>query len=270
MRQHSLDALELLTRRRYGRRNFLTTFMGGNEQNRRVELADLAKAGKLVIHTPNGNGDITRSYPKYFFRIFEKAQKHPRKAETFWHQVLTDDLLISIETACKKHGLRFTDRDEILKGRPFELPCTITREINGKPHSSTRAVTPDGLFSINNTHFVLEADTGSEPIERVNLEQTSYLRKFLQYRDVLKNKTYEKSWGIPNLMVLNVTTKANRKDNLIKYMREELNMTSRSMLFASYPSLASTIKAPQPILSLLDDPFARAGHDPFIIRKEVI
>jgi hypothetical protein len=44
---------------------------------------------------------------------------------------------------------------------------------------------------VGDTYYAIEADRGTEPIERSNLNQTSYLRKFLQYAHVLKGGTYK-------------------------------------------------------------------------------
>jgi hypothetical protein len=269
MKLRSLEALEVMSRRRYARRNFLTTYLGGNEQNRRVEVATLHKQGHLVLHPPNAHGSIERSYPHYFFRIYEKPHRNEHKALQFWHQVLVDDILISIETACKRAALTFRDRDDVLAGRALKLPCSIEHTIDGELHKSSKTIEPDAIFSINDTYFVLEADRGTEPVLRNNLNETSYLKKLLQYRDVLKNQTYKKVWNIPNMIVLNITTKAERVQSLTDLM-VKLNITSKSLTFAGYPSLASSVKAPQPILSILTDPFLRVGHDPFIIGKEVI
>lgn len=255
MKKRSLAVLELLDRRRYGATNFLATFMGGSYQTARKEVGALAREGLLTLHSPRGGGDITRSYPDRFFRIYEKKGAHRYRADSFWHQFLTDAILISIETACKNFGLTFSDREHILGDKPLALPA-LDREIE-----------PDALFAINGFYFALEADTGTEPLTRDTLKKQSIKKKLLQYRDVFKNRTYE-TWGVDNLKVLFVTTKRDRAQNMVALMNE-LKLTSQNILFASYPGLSSTDKAPQPILSILEDPMLRAGYPPYIIGMEV-
>jgi hypothetical protein len=62
MKRHAIEALEVLNRRRYARRNFLTALLGGSEQNRRKEIGALCEAGYLTKHAPNGAGAIERAY----------------------------------------------------------------------------------------------------------------------------------------------------------------------------------------------------------------
>ena len=124
------------------------------------------------------------------------------------------------------------------------------------------------MFAIGDTYFALEADRGTEPIERSNLNQTSYLRKFLQYAHVLKGGTYKTEWGISKLMVLHLSTRQERTEALMAFMTA-LGAKSQSQCFKSVPSLASTAKAPMPLISLLTDPYDRVGHPPHNIGEEV-
>jgi len=77
------------------------------------KIGVLCEEGYLTRHSPNGAGAIERAYPHYFFRIYEKTPKadklllgnsiEPIKqtiSRQFWHQVLMDDILLSIEAAC--------------------------------------------------------------------------------------------------------------------------------------------------------------------------
>jgi hypothetical protein len=283
MKKHPIAALEVLNRRRLARRNFLTDYLGGNEQNRRKEISDLASMEYLTCYPPDGNGTLERSYPRQFFRIYGKGLKadralkaagiepikHPDIGEQFWHQMLIDDIVMSFEIACRQQGLSFRDQHEILDDLPLELPCHIsyTFPSSGKAHSSDKALAPDALFAIGDTYFAVEADRGTEPIERSNLNQTSYLRKFLQYADVLKSGRYKTAWQIPNLMVLHISTREVRTKALMDFMNG-LGAKSQSQCFKSAPSFSSTSKSPRPLTTLLTDPYHRVGHPPFIIGEK--
>jgi len=284
MKKHAVAAIELLNRRRLVRSNFLTAYLGGSVQNRRKEVGDLASTEYLTPYPHHGAGTPERSYPRQFFRIYGKGLradralkasgiepiKHPDIGEQFWHQMLIDDILMSIEIACKQHGFQFKDQYEILGSKPLELPCHVsfTFPSTGLTHMSDKALCPDALFAIGGTYVALEADRGTEPIERSNLNQTSYLRKFLQYAHALKGGTYKTEWAIPNLMVLHLSTRQERTEALIAFM-EALGAKSQSQCFKSVPSLASTAKSPKPLTSLLTDPYIRVGHPPYIIGEEV-
>ena len=70
-------------------------------------------------------------------------------------------------------------------------------------------------------------------------------------------------------MVMNVTTSVEHARNIKSFMYDELNMKSQSILFTGIPVLGSRDEYPKPLTELLDLPFARAGHDNFIISLEV-
>lgn len=282
MNRATLSILEVLNRRRLVRRNFLTDYVGLNEQNTRTLIANLNTLGHLHRYPYDGNGRPEFSYPSKFFYIYSKGAqadralkmaginpiKHPDIGQQFWHQMFIDDILLSIEIACEEYGLTFTDQYKILGDKPLELPCHFSRLINGKMHTSDRALAPDALFAVNGTYFALEADRDTEPVERSNLQQTSYLRKFLQYRDILKNKTYKTEWDVPNLMVLHISTRQERTEALMAYMLK-LGAKSESQCFKSAPSLSSTLKSPTPLMTLVTDPYQRVGYEPYIINSEV-
>jgi hypothetical protein len=284
MKKHLIIALEVLNRRRLARSNFLTAYMGGNAQNRRKEVGDFAAAEYLALFPSDGGDLLERSYPRTFFRIYGKGPrgnralkaagiepiKHPDIGDQFWHQMFIDDILMSIEIACKQLGLTFTDQYAILGDTPLELPCKINFVYpnNDKVHTSDKALCPDALFAIEGTYFALEADRGTEPIERSNLNQTSYLRKFLQYAHVLKTGPYKTQWGLPNLMVLHVSSRQDRTTALMRYM-ERLGAKSQSQCFKSAASLVSAARAPRPLAALLTDPYQRVGYDPYHIPAEV-
>jgi hypothetical protein len=263
MKRYALEALEILDRRQYARRHFLTTLLGGSDQNRRVEIAALCKQGLLRRHNPSGDGVIENSYPSYFHRIYSKAS---RKNKFNWHQVMVDDVMLSIEAACKRAGLAFRHRDQILKGSDFVLPANISWKFGNRIETYRRPVAPDELFSIGDTYFVLEADRGSETIEATTFEnKKSALRSLLQYRDIFTNRAYQTAWNIPNLMVLFAFDNVNHMRNVMRCMEGTLKGKSRGMLFAAYPSLGSPIASPEPLLTILQDPWLRVGHEPFII-----
>jgi hypothetical protein len=74
-------------------------------------------------------------------------------------------------------------------------------------------------------------------IWRDNFKASSYLRKILQYRDVLKSGSYKAL--IPNMIVLNITTSIEHARNIREFVYDNLNMKSKAMLFKGIPVLGS-------------------------------
>jgi hypothetical protein len=136
------------------------------------------------------------------------------------------DCLASIEVGARQdRNLRFISwQDIILKApettrnlpNPFEFPGSISytfSESRGMQSADIKIV-PDAVFGLEYTtqgqksycFFALEADRNTMPVARSNLRQTSYLKKILGYRAIASQNIYKSHLGLPNLLVLNVTT----------------------------------------------------------------
>jgi hypothetical protein len=277
MKDRHLETFKLLDRYRYARSNFIASYHGTSFQHRKRELGPLTKQG--LLHRPEQQKD-TANY-RYNSRVYELTPKS--KAELikfgvepiawkgerqFWHQLMVADIVLSLEIACKARGLRFRHRRDIIGDRPLSIDSTISyKHPTGRTEAYTGRLQPDDLFAINDIHFVLEADRENEPITRPTLQTSSYLRKLLQYRDVLIRKAYKDLF--PNMIVLNVTTSANHATNIMQFMGDVLGAKSQSLLFKGIPILGSREKYPDPLTTLLDEPFDRVGHPPFVISQEV-
>jgi hypothetical protein len=200
------------------------------------------------------------------------------------------DILSSIEIGARATpNLRFVSWTEVLASpkmpettrgaaRPMaaSVPVTLAASERRTSLRIDRPLVPDALFGLEYTtlgarqyrFFALEADRNTEPIVRSNLRQSSYLRKILQYREVAARSLYRTVWGLPNLIVLNVTVSDRHRQNLMRLVDELTKGTgSKSFLFKTMPSLASLQKAPPPIPDILAGAWHRVGHPDFFIDR---
>jgi hypothetical protein len=276
MEAYNLDTFKALDRYRYLRSNYIAARHGGSQQHRKRDLGTLRRRG--FLSTPDQQKDAANY--RYSPRVYELTPKG--KAELlangiaptkwigdrqFWHQLMVADIVMSFEIACERRGLTFRHRKDIIGDAPFQFRTSISHQFSTRTEHYEGALQPDELFAINKTYFVLEADRHNEPITRPTLNTSSYLRKILQYRDVLKSGSYKEL--IPNMMVLNVTTSQAHARNIISFIYDDLDMTSKSLLFEGIEILGSREKYPEPLIHLLDKPIDRVGHPPFIISKEI-
>ncbi len=273
---YNLDTFKVLDRVRYARSNFIAALHGGSQQHRKRDLGKLRRRGLLAAPDQQKDSANYRYSPRVYELTakakaeLERAGHAPMQwigARQFWHQLMVADIVLSFEIACKGRGLRFRHREELIGDAPFRFTASISHQFAKHVDHYDGALVPDDLFAINGTHFVLEADRLSEPISRPTLSSSSYLRKILQYREVLKSGSYKDL--IPNMIVLNITTSDEHARNIRSFMYDELGMQSKSLLFKGLPVLGSRDSYPQPLTHLLDEPFDRAGYPPFIIAKEV-
>lgn len=202
---------------------------------------------------------------------------------TFAHSVMICDALSSIELSIRQRPeLRLIAWKEIQARLPDTtrgssllhcLPVSISHTIRGAVHCSSKALMPDAVFGIEyvgkgRRFFALECDRDHEPVYRSNLTQTSYLRKILQYRQVTLEKTYETHWGLPNLMVLNLTTSELHKNKILALVTDLTGGRGNNyLLFKTMPSLGDFGPLPGVDGGLLTVPWQRAGHEPFNISQ---
>ncbi|KJC45217.1 hypothetical protein UP06_14290 [Bradyrhizobium sp. LTSP857] len=206
-------------------------------------------------------------------------------SQQFSHSLMVCDILASIEIGIRADPqLRLISWEEILakmppaaakQDDPLELPCQVsfTFPRSKTTHRSSKPLIPDAVFGIEYKpsksfrFFALEADRNHEPVMRTNLSQTSYLRKILQYREIARG-AYKTQWGLPNLLVLNVTTSEPHMHNIMSLLSTLTDGKGASyLLFKTMPSLASLETAPTPDACMLTEPWSRSGLNAFEIHK---
>ena len=254
-----IEILKLLNRYRYLRRTFIHALLSTPLDQGRLRHRIYALSAAKYLREPEQQ-KRSANY-RYTPRIYELAPRGKEvlqeadipliewngSANEFWHQLMISDLVASIEIGCMWRGLPFKTRWDVLGRMPFHLS------------SSRGVVRPDELFSVGDTHFVLEADRGTE----TNIKRWS--EKIDKYSDVLQSRAYQTQWGLQSLVILNTFISTTKAENVRTYISDFLGKKSRSLCFRGMKILGSHDVAPQPILSILDDPWHRAGHEPLTI-----
>lgn len=273
MALRDLDTLKLINHVGVVRTNMLQAFHGGSAQNRRRELAVLRDELDLIYRPlqyrlVTGLGDRRAKSAPFVHALSLKGKKFLKDngitpsdtldLKNAWHELMVSDIVLSVATACQKNKLRFRFQHEIID-EPLVFPCTVEHDFPNHKEKHTGQLKPDYLFAINDTYFVLEADRSTETTNPTSLKHKSFLRNLLQYREVIKTKSYQTL--IPNIIVLNVFLSHDRALNVMNYMYGELDMMSRSVCFTAYPELKLDPDTyPQPITKILNHRMARAGY----------
>ena len=92
------------------------------------------------------------------------------------------------------------------------------------------------------------------PIVRSNGRQSSYLGKIAAYRDILARRVHKTVLGIPNLIVLTITTSESRVVDIVRSIEGGAG-DSAPFLFKT--AIAAILRQPAP--QLLSEPWLRAG-----------
>jgi hypothetical protein len=220
---------------------------------------ELDAQAKQILHEREFTADDSRAF------LASGAHRQ------FAHTLMICDVLASLEVeALSESRLRFISWSEILARAP---EATRNLPMPFRIPAGSGSVVPDALFGLeykteNKTmfrFFALEADRGTMPVTRSNPSQTSYLGKLNAYREIIAQRTFKTHLGLPNLLVLTVTTSNDRKKEIMERVRATQG-ESPALLFKALPSAASPLGLSKPESSVLSEPWERVGQPPLSIR----
>jgi len=185
---------------------------------------------------------------------------------SYRHKFMTACVTASFEIAAKRRGLRYISRQDILANSPSKT-LSLQAPISYKGLFYDKPITADATFGLEyptgRLYFLVEIDLNNEPVRRVSLDTTSYLRKVLQYQAAIGGGTYKEALGIEqNLVVLTFTTTQRHADNITTMIGEELGKC-RYMLTTALPELDGPFRVPSVIEDILDRPYRRMGYPDF-------
>jgi len=234
------DLIRLIYRHRFIRSRQITSLVSGSKQQTvrrlqllfhhgylerpRAQLQYVERGGSRPIAYGLGKkgGELLRRELGVAVNSDAWSEKNRAVGRMFLeHALLVSEIMVSLELACRKRGVRLLYEDELA------LPDTRTPfQWWAKIAGGTKlGVIPDRVFALEYTdhsgqpqraHFFLEADRGTMPVIRKGLAQTSFFRKLLAYEATWANKVHQRQLGIPRFRVLTVTTIAERVPSLLE------------------------------------------------------
>jgi hypothetical protein len=301
--ERDIELFKLLARYRYLRSNFLYSFLEGDSETRFKErLGHLYHDGRY-IDRPAQQWEFANSrYMPVVYELDDKGEQVLRDLgfpkedrplvkngragayRQFGHQLMICECIGSIELGVRKYpNLRFVSWEAILEKapgstralpNPFDIPVAISQALpySGQVLEAEVRVVPDELFGLEYTNgesktyrfFALEADRGTMPTARSDLRQTSYLRKILAYREIAARGIYKSHLGLPNLVILNVTTDEQRMSSIMSVVQSVAH-EGKSKLFLFKTINGPHDDAPASPGRMLTDPWERVGYEPAYI-----
>jgi hypothetical protein len=127
------------------------------------------------------------------------------------HALLVSDIMVAIELACRnRNDIRLLSADDLQipnKREPFQWKVEISQR-------QKCGVIPDRVFGLEfngiRCWYFVEADRGTMPMTRDNLNQTSFKRKLLAYEATWSQSLHRTRFGWQRFRVLTVTTNKQR------------------------------------------------------------
>jgi hypothetical protein len=102
------------------------------------------------------------------------------------------------------------------------------------------------------------------PIVRSDRAQSSYLKKMIAYREIVARQVPKSHLGLPNLLVLTVTTNATHMGWIMQHVREHIGAHA-GLLFLSVDTGSPVEKARSPSVDFLLTPWQRVGLPPLCL-----
>lgn len=287
-----IETFRLLDRYRYLPSNFIHSFVGGHPTYHKARMTDLFHEGWLDKPRPQWEALNARYRPdtyelgaKACAVLADQGELSAFRLGTgssYRHELMVCLVMASIELAARHAGIALRGWKDVLvqapeKTRNAQAPFSIPISVKHADRTVSGALRPDGLpFALQSRRsfwFVgFEADRHTEPLHPVDLHSrsSSILGKFLQYRQLVKQRNFESHYGMSNILVPIITRNEAHMRNM---MDLALTITDgqgfKWMLFKTIANFASLEQTPQPQWDILEAPWHRAGNPPLNLLVEL-
>jgi hypothetical protein len=237
-------------------------------QNRLTEFYNGDWQGAYLARPPQQFASYGARYQHIVYDLMPRARlllaergaglRSAPRSDPFVHRLMGACVMASIELTTPEVGLRFIPFGEILSRPGCEAAARSPNPLAiPLPGSGGRTLTPDGMFGLEYPgsgyrFFTVEIDRNTESIERKNLGQSSFGQKIAGYLNLLKDQTYRRWWGLPNLHVLTVTTSYLHASNILALIaRQSGPRYSEWFATAVEPQFGANWRVPRDVLSYL-------------------
>ncbi len=282
---HDIELLKLLARYRYLRTTFIEKLTGRMRRSVNASLRKLFDHGYIDKPREQRRGYNNLYCPDIYqidkkgmdvlldrgIKEFEITRLHRQKTngpvKNFAHSMMICDAMASIELGVRNSDCELVSWQEIIArtetADPMRLPCTLSyTHPGGKYERLETAIVPDGLFGIRYPNgmvafFALEAEHYN-PIEPKTLHRSSFLKKIIAYRDIVKSGVYKTQLKIPNMRVLVVAPTPTRVQHMVE-LTSRITKGSNLFLFHDTPVQEELTNAPPPFPELFTADWLRAG-----------
>jgi hypothetical protein len=133
------------------------------------------------------------------------------------HALLVSDIMVAVELACRnRNDIRLLSVQDLRIANmrePFQWKVEIGQR-------QKCGVIPDHVFGLEfngqQCWYFVEADRGTMPITRGNLDRTSFQRKLLAYAATWSQNLHRTRFGLQRFRVLTVTTNPQRISSMLE------------------------------------------------------
>jgi hypothetical protein len=290
--ERDIEIFKLLVRFRYLPADYIHAFVGGSAKALTHRLNLLSRTPNLYLSRPHQQRqNAEANHRPLIYQLDERGSRalrerglpFPSKSyhHNFVHELMVAQITASIELGIRDNpGITLITWPEILANpntppstRASATPTTMrvtyslrgetrTDEINAdaRPFGLKRAI--DGKTSY--LFFPgIEADCGTEPVDAVDTERASIVKKFAAYMAIAEQGIHRSHFGFPNFFVPFITGTGARLRTMMELIdRLTDGRGSKIFLFKTFPTFASLEKPPAPSGHMLTELWQRVGFPP--------
>lgn len=281
-----------LTRYRYLPADYIAAIGGSSLDYLVNRLALLARKPNSYVNRPqqqraNASANCRRQIYELSekgFRLMQErglVRQRERAVTNFAHELVTSQLMASVEVGARQSEARLITWNEILDSRslpdetrrspkPYQIPVSLTLDgtvvathvaADGMPFGIARSLTGQAAYFFCPG---IETDCGTEPIDASDFQRSSLYKKFVLYLAIEAQGIHRAHFGFPNLYVPVITTNAARLASMMRLLERITDgRGSKNILFRTFPAFTSPEKPPTPSGHMLTEDWQRVGHPPF-------
>jgi len=166
-----------------------------------------------------------------------------------------------MELGCKKHGLDYIHHDEVVS--KIGTDHFIVDDQKVRPDLMHGIRYGSGTVRL----FLVEIDCSTEPIRSGSKKRHKSIQSsFVQYKKFISGGMYKTALKIESgVLLITLTTNLTHMHNLIAEAGTLFDNGCNYMLFGFIPNFEFYFKPPSPLYEFVDQPWLRAGKEPFSI-----
>src|SRR6266851_3125741 len=246
--ERHIEAFKLLTRYTYLPAPYFPTFLGGHRDSWQEALRRLTGAGYLD-RPKQQRQHYNANYRPLVYALADRGLnalrergvecERPRARRNFAHELMTSELMASIELGAREGAMLITWPDILVSeslpektrcsSRPFHIPVTIT--VDGNKHDTHIAAdgAPFGIERVIDGRSVyffcpgIEADCGTEPVDTSDIARSSIFKKFMLYEAIYAEQIHRSHFGFPSFYVPVITTNNVRMQSMMEVLKRITN-----------------------------------------------
>src|SRR5579862_2772383 len=290
--ERDIEIFALLVRFRYLPADYIHAFVGGSAKALTHRLNLLSRKPNLYLSRPHQQRhNAEANHRPLIYQLDERGSRALRERglpcpPKSYHHNFAHELMVTLITASIELGVRDNPNitlitwPEILANpntpsatRASATPATMRVTYSLRGETRTDEINPDarpfGLKRVieGQPSYLffpgIEADCGTEPVDAVDTERSSVVKKFAAYAAIAEQGIHRSHFGFPNFFVPFITGTAARQRTMMEVLdRLTDRRGSKIFLFKTFPTFASLEKPPAPSGHMLTEPWQRVCFPP--------